>query len=194
MLCLACTCRYWDFGVVPVVKDMFQDPNFREHYQQPRRYDDPSSYHASQAFKDYDRAANYRCGQARGEGIPATCMFQIGGDGVSLLNFGQRTATVIGIRCEELPGEASQSNMAWRPIIIVEGPKETTNLKHILRDTVTQLCMHAPMGSDGKSICGWGCLVHSCSTTSLATAPPSLTHGSHDCSLSTTNASHSLQR
>lgn len=141
---------------MPVIKDMFQDPAFRKEYMQPRNYDDPTSYHACDAFKAYDDAAGGNVGQNRPPGFPATCMFQLGGDGVSLLNFGQRSATVIGVRCEELSGDVSQTHMAWRPVIIIEGPRETTNLRHILANTVQQLCNHSPMANPGMVVPGGG--------------------------------------
>lgn len=143
------TCRYWDFGLVNVLTSMFQNPKFRRMYRTGRRYDDPTTYFGSPAFKAYDAAMNERVGENRPNHVPPTCMFQLGGDGVSLLNFGQRTATVIGVRCEELPGEVSQSHLAWRPIIVIEGPKETMVLHEILAATVRQLQAHAPMPTLG---------------------------------------------
>ena len=145
----ACDCRYWDFGIVEVVKDMFKSSKFREQYQHARPYDDPTSYFASAAFKAYVAAANGRVGRDRPADVCPTCMLQLGGDGVSLLNFGQRTATVIGVRCEELRGEFSQSNLSWRPIIIIEGPQETKVLHRILEATVNKLRMHAPLRGFG---------------------------------------------
>lgn len=142
-------CRYWDFGILPVIKDMFKDPAFRARYKQPRAYDDPTCYFACEAFKAYDAAADGKVGRNRPPDFPCTCMFQLGGDGVSLLNFGQRSATVIGVRCEELSGDVSQTRLAWYPVIIIEGPKDPTNLQYILEDTVKQLCRHAPMANAG---------------------------------------------
>lgn len=136
-----------------VVKDMFKNSKFREQYQHDRPYDDPTSYFASAAFKAYDTAANGRVGKDRPAAVAPTCMLQLGGDGVSLLNFGQRTATVIGIRCEELRGEFSQSHLAWRPIIIIEGPQETAVLHNILEATVNKLRMHAPLRGFGVLHC-----------------------------------------
>lgn len=145
-------CRYWDFGILPVIQDMFKDPAFRAGYKQPRAYDDRTSYFACEAFKEYDAAANGKAGMHRPPNSPPTCMFQLGGDGVSLLNFGQRSATVIGVRCEEMPGDVSQTRLSWRPVIIIEGPRETTNLQYIMEDTVKQLCMHAPMANAGTTV------------------------------------------
>lgn len=142
-------CRFWDFGIVDVVKDMFKSPRFRELYHEGRNYDDPASYFASRAFKEYDKAANGVVGAARPDHVKPTVMLQLGGDGVSLLNFGQRTATVIGVRCEELTGEASHSHLAWRPVIVIEGPKETTVLHNIMASTVNMLRRHAPFHCEG---------------------------------------------
>lgn len=134
------------------VKDMFKDPKFRDLYQAGRQYDDASSYFSSAAFKAFDAAAGGKVGPDRPDPFPPTCMIQLGGDGVSLLNFGQRTATVIGVRCEELPGEVSQSQLAWRPFIVIEGPKEPSRLHDILAHTVRELREHGPMKFVGVSI------------------------------------------
>ena len=130
---------------------MFQNPKFRQMYRTGRRYDDPTTYFGSPAFQAYHAAMNEQVGQNRSNNVAPTCMFQLGGDGVSLLHFGQRTATVIGVRCEELPGEVSQSHLAWRPIIVIEGPKETTVMHKILAATVRQLQKHEPRPSLGIS-------------------------------------------
>lgn len=132
------------------MKSMFQNPRFREQYRKGRRYHDAASYFCSDAFREYDRASGFRVGQQRPQGFPPTCMIQVGGDGVSLLNFGQRTATIIGVRCEELPPESGSTMMAWRPVIIIEGPLETTVLHEILHDMVQLLCQHAPMKHTGQ--------------------------------------------
>ena len=135
---------------------MFQNPAFRRWYQADRPYTDPTSFFASQAFKAYDEATGGRVGPGRPANVAPTVMLQLGGDGVSLLNFGQRTATVIGVRCEELPGEVSQSHMAWRPVIVIEGPKEVTVLHNILANMVSQLQKHAPVQSVGAIPCSVG--------------------------------------
>lgn len=147
-------CRFWDFGLVQAVRDMFADPKFRAYYRLPRPYTDPGSYFCSRAFKDYDHKAGGIVGPGRPHWVPRTVMLQFGGDAVSLLNFGNRSATVIGIRCEDLPGEVCQTNLAWRPLIIVEGPKETTVLSGILARTIGSLQEHAPMAMAGSAYVG----------------------------------------
>lgn len=136
------------------VKDMFADPKFRLLYDNGRcrKYDDNTTYFGSEAFRRYDGKALGRVGPGRPQGVLPTIMLQVGGDGVSLLNFGNRTATVIGIRCEELPPEASQSNLAWRPVIVVEGPKETTALNGIMANTIRQLQEHGPVAMQGAQV------------------------------------------
>lgn len=117
------------------------------------KYGDASTYFGSEAFRVYDATAFGRVGPGRPHGVLPTIMIQLGGDGVSLLNFGNRTATVIGIRCEELPEEGSQSNLAWRPVIVVEGPKETTALHGIMAQTIRELQEHAPVAMLGAGSC-----------------------------------------
>ena len=145
----ACMHRYWDSGIVEVIKDMFKGSKFRDQYHQPCKYEDPTSYFAKAAFRAYDSTANGRVSKDKPDHVFPSCMLQLGGDGVSLLNFGQRTATVIGVRCEELCGEFSQSNLAWRPVIIIEGPKETMVLHNIMKATIDKLRRHAPMKNVG---------------------------------------------
>ena len=41
--------------------------------------------------------------------------------------------------------------MAWRPLIIIEGPKEAMVLHKILEATVKQLRMHAPLKNVGET-------------------------------------------
>lgn len=144
-------CRIWDFGFENVVKDMFQNPEFRRRYRESRRYDDVTSYFASDAFKAYDEAAGGKVVKNRPADFAPTAMFEFGGDGVSLLIFAQRTAIVIGVRCEEVEGEGSQSQLNWRPLIVIEGPLEKQVLHQILSDTVNQLRARAPFQSEGAS-------------------------------------------
>ena len=53
---------------------------------------------------------------------------------MSLLHFGQRTATVIGVRWDELPGKLSQAHLTLQPIIVIEGPTQTTVLHNMLAE------------------------------------------------------------
>lgn len=134
------------------VRDMFADPTFRSLYEKGRNYTDPASYFASNAFRAFDGDCHGRVGPDRPINVHRTVMLQFGGDGVSLLNFGQRTATVIGVRCEELPPEFGHSRLAWRPVIVVEGPKEPSNLSGIMARTIQALQAHGPVSMGGAAL------------------------------------------
>lgn len=43
--------RFWDFGLVQAVKDMFADPKFRSAFEKGRNYTDPGSYFSSAALR-----------------------------------------------------------------------------------------------------------------------------------------------
>jgi hypothetical protein len=60
---------------------------------------DPASYFASDAFRQLDAD----CAGALTREDVHTVLLSLGGDGVQLLNWGSRTATVAGIKCEDLP-------------------------------------------------------------------------------------------
>jgi hypothetical protein len=71
-------------------------------------------------------------------------MLEIGGDGVSLLNFGVRSATVLAIRCMDLLAELSHTAKVYRPLIVIEGPGEVSTPNHIFGPTVEFFCRHSP--------------------------------------------------
>lgn len=58
--------------------------------------------------------------------------FELGGDGVNILNFGSRTVSIIAVRCLDLPGSMSHSKASYRPIAIIEGRPEKTALDAIV--------------------------------------------------------------
>jgi hypothetical protein len=58
-------------------------------------------------------------------------------------------ASVLGLCCEDLPPHLSHTGVAWRPLIIVEGPKEKSNLDGILRATLDTFIRHAPVAVEG---------------------------------------------
>ena len=147
--CLAC--RFWDFGIAESVKMCFQDDSFRNAHGRGRNHSDPSSYFASKAFLALDEKCGWKLGRWRPGDCTASSLWQIGADGVRLITFDQRTATVYAIRCEELPANMGCIRAAWQPFLIVEGPKESTNVTHILSSTIKTLCKHAPIRSPTRA-------------------------------------------
>lgn len=71
-------------------------------------------------------------------------LVSLGGDGVQLLNWGSRTATVIALKCEDLPPHLIQTGRAVSPLIVIEGPSEPSTLNHVLQNTAAFLEQHAP--------------------------------------------------
>ena len=142
-------CSYCDFGIATCIQACFKDPHFRAAHGRGRQYTDPSNFFASKAFKELDGLCNNLIGSQRPADISPTSVWQIGADGVRLITFGQRSAMVFAVRCEELPADMAYTSNAWQPFLIIEGPKEPTNLSHVLRNTVKTLCKHAPIPSPG---------------------------------------------
>lgn len=105
-----------------------------------RTVDDKASFYGSSAFKLLDKDCAYALTK---EGVK-TMLISIGGDGVQLLNWGNRTATVIAVKLEDLPPHLVQTGQAVAPLVVIEGPQEPSVLNAVLRSAVTFLCDHAP--------------------------------------------------
>lgn len=135
-------CRMWYFDVESSLRRLLSDPEVRHHIQQrtARRHGDPSSFFASEAFRMLDDD----CAHALTDEQVLSIVLSLGGDGVQLLNWGARTATVIGLKCEDLPPHLVQTGRAVLPLAVVEGPQEPAVLKHILAPAAQFFLKHAP--------------------------------------------------
>jgi hypothetical protein len=133
------------------VKDMWSDPAFRRSWCSAVDYKDPASYHGSECFKGIEAD----CGSFRHHGKPAspgrpqheTMHLQGGGDGLNMNIFGCHSAQVFGLRCEDLHPDDSYRRMAWRIVLVVEGPRECTNLNSALRLVVDEFVQYSPTGT-----------------------------------------------
>jgi hypothetical protein len=47
-------------------------------------------------------------------------------------------------RCPDLPPGMCATQMAWKPLIIIEGPREPTSMYYVLEKTVAFFAMHDP--------------------------------------------------
>lgn len=139
-----CSCRYWDLGIHNALAKFLEDPEIREHIKSRahRTTDDHCTYFGSPSFA----TLNSDCaGILTQVDAPAnTMLVSLGGDGVQLLNWGARTATVIALKCEDLPPHLIQTGRAVSPLIIIEGPSEPSTLNHVLQNTASFLVDHAP--------------------------------------------------
>jgi hypothetical protein len=105
---------------------------------------DRSTFWGSDAFKQLDAD----CAHALSKDGTNSVVLTIGGDGVQLLNWGSRTATVVGLKCEGLPPHLALKGMAVRPLLVMEGPQEPSVLNHALQPAADFFVKHAP-SSDG---------------------------------------------
>lgn len=131
-------------GIHNALAKFLEDPEIRNHIKSRahRTTDDPSTFFGSQHFKDLDEDC---CGiLTQADAAAHTILVGLGGDGVQLLNWGARTATVIALKCEDLPPHLIQTGRAASPLLIIEGPSEPSNLNHVLQHTVGFLVQHAP--------------------------------------------------
>jgi hypothetical protein len=86
---------------------------------------------------------------------PSTILFEIGGDGVQVLNFRQRTVSVLGIRCMDLPLHLGHTRFSSRPLIAVEGKKEKCALTCILQPVVEEFKKYSPVARESRKLfCG----------------------------------------
>jgi hypothetical protein len=146
---LLASCRFWYFGVDQCLRRLLADPVTGPHIlsKTARTPDDPSTFHGSEAFRLLDAD----CAGALTRRDIHTVLLSIGGDGVQLLNWGCRTATVIGMKCEDLPPELVQKGVAIKPLMVIEGPQEPSVLNHALQGAASFFVEHAP-STNGKGV------------------------------------------
>lgn len=133
----------WYLGPEAAIRKFLSDPVIREHLenQEHRTTEDEESFWGSKAFQELNAA----CGGVLTQKAIKSIIISIGGDGVQLLNWGSRTATVIAIKCEDLPPHLVQTGHAVAPLLIIEGPHEPQNLNPVLGQTVDFLLKHSPV-------------------------------------------------
>lgn len=82
-----------------------------------------------------------------------TLLFGVFVDGVQLHQHGRATTTVIGIKCLDLPGFLSHTDLASYALAFIGGPKEPSNLSEIMAIVLKQFKLHEPMGyADDKGV------------------------------------------
>ena len=142
-------CRMWDFGLEQAITKFLDDPVLRENMKnkEHRTIDDPASFYGSPQFQQLDQD----CAGALTSNNVLTMLIGIGGDGVQLLNWGNRTATVVALKCEDQPPHIVQTGRAVAPLFVIEGPTEPSELNHVFRSTVDKLIQYAP-SSDGTGV------------------------------------------
>lgn len=80
-------------------------------------------------------------------------LFGVFVDGVQLHQHGRATTTVIGIKCLDLPGFLSHTDLASYALAFIGGPKEPSNLSEIMAIVLKQFKLHEPMGyADEKGV------------------------------------------
>jgi hypothetical protein len=118
-------------------------------------YDDPASYHGSEAFKglEADCGGFRRHGQLPSPDTPLyeTMHLQCGGDGLNMNIFGCHSAQVFGLRCEDVHPLHAFRRIAWRIVLVVEGPRECTNLNSALQPLVDEFIRYSPTGTSSVS-------------------------------------------
>jgi hypothetical protein len=120
---------------------------------------DRATFWGSDAFKQLDTD----CAHALSSKGTKSVVLSIGGDGVQLLNWGSRTATVVGLKCEDLPPHLALKGKAVRPLLVMEGPQEPSVLNHALQPAADFFVKHAPShtgtgaGSKPSSQCACTC-------------------------------------
>jgi hypothetical protein len=142
--------RYWYFGVEQCIDRLMADPATGKHIllRSARSTPDTGSYFNSPAYK----MLNEDCAGALSQSNICTVLLTLGGDGVQLVNWGSRTATVVGLKCEDMPPELAQKGQAVKPLLVIEGPQEPSVLNHALQAVAKFFHQHAP-SSNGSGIC-----------------------------------------
>jgi hypothetical protein len=142
-------CRAWNFGVDRCLRRLLSDPDILEDVRKrsARTTQDSATFYGSPQYKQL----NTDCAGALQDPKYLTLLLSIGGDGVQLLNWGCRTATVIGLKCEDLRPERIQTGRAVVPLMVIEGPQEPSVLNHALEETAAFFLKHCP-SSDGKGL------------------------------------------
>ena len=135
-------CRGWYFPLAEILQRLFANPTLAPHMvnQQHRTVGDPESFWGSPAFKGLCEDA----GQVMAHpGDDAVCLLMSGGiDGVQLLTFGKRTATVLPLRVEDLPGHLVAKDIAVVTSMIIEGKHEPHELNDALDLPVSDYGKH----------------------------------------------------
>jgi hypothetical protein len=123
------------------IRPFFGHPKLAPHLinQLHRTTDDPQTFCGSPAFKQLDQDLD---GALANSDI-LTVLVSLGMDGVQILNWGSRTLTVIGIKCEDLPPHLVQSNLAICPTIVIEGKHEPHMLGDVLKLLVKFFLKHS---------------------------------------------------
>ena len=136
----------WDFRVGEVVRGLLSDPEVRMHYlsKAHRTTGDDMTFWGSEQF----RQLNADCAGVFDDELLHAVLVSIGGDGVNIQNWGSRTATVIGLKLEDLPPHLVQKGLAVAPLFIIEGPKEPAVLQNVYKLVVDFFAKHAP-STDG---------------------------------------------
>lgn len=131
-------CRGWYIPVEEIVQQWCSNPIFGQHIleQKHRTIDDSETFFGSPAYRQLD----CDLGGALSNPNMRTLLLAGGLDGVQLLTFGKRTATIYGIKLVELPPELVQTADAVKVCIIVEGRHEPHRLNSIFRRFIS--CMH----------------------------------------------------
>ena len=126
-------CRLWFFSPLLFINRLMADPKLAPHLykQRHRTYNDDQSFWGSPAFQHLNSALGGRLTQT--DSPFKTLVFGIGIDGVQLLNWGSRTATVVGLKCEDLPPSLAFKNSATFPVMIIEGKQEPHVMNHALQ-------------------------------------------------------------
>jgi hypothetical protein len=124
---------------------MFSVDKFRQAWHSYRTsvWKDKEGFHGGPAGQRLVHLLEGRLGPSRAPGCADSIILEIGGDGVQL-SLGNHTTMVMGVRCEDLPPNLSHSKTGWRILLIVEGPKECTNLNYVLQPTIDKLLEFCP--------------------------------------------------
>lgn len=135
----------WILGPEEAINKFLNDPDLRRaiESQEHRTTDDRETFWGSPAFQELNAA----CGGKLTDKTVKSIIISVGGDGVQLLNWGTRTATVIAVKCDDLPPHLAHTGLAVAPLIVIEGPHEPSNLNPVLKETVDFLLKHSPVPS-----------------------------------------------
>ena len=135
-------CRLWCFKPEDTLRRLLADPDVRAHVLSPshRTTSDGSTFWGSPQF----RQLNQDCAGVFDSALLNAVLVSIGGDGVNIVNWGSRTATVIALKLEDLPEHLVQKGLAVAPLIVIEGPQEPSNLDFVYDLVVPFFQHHAP--------------------------------------------------
>lgn len=138
----------WFFGVGETLKKILSDPQLRKHAlsREHRTTDDSETFWGSDQYKELNKDT---AGAAAGSSV----LMSIGGDGLDLNNWGRRTATVWGLKIEDLPAELVQKGSAVAPLVIVEGPQEPANVQPVNELIVAFFKKHQPSADNESAHC-----------------------------------------